>query len=197
MLPCCTWQRRNLTALSYTQIYARRNPRKKCWHLTPSVTSRVPLDGNNRVYVLHTIATIIRKDAVQRITKRHDRGTSQKGCSVFRDLLNHLTDDITNLDTKQKNEIIRSLDKIQEFNHRLYQTVPGSQIVQCGRIKTSKAKIRRARLGKVEGGGEKKWPPCLSPAPGRFSHFFFKNFTTISEPGTGYVYIKWLTSKLH
>ena len=35
------------------------------------------------------------------------------------------------------------------------QPVPGSQIVQCGRIKTSKAKIRRARLGKGGGGGEK------------------------------------------
>ena len=49
---------------------------------------------------------------------------------------------------------------------------------------TSKAKIRRARLGKRGGGGEKK---CLSPAHARFSHFFFTDFvTTISEPGTGY-----------
>lgn len=84
-------------------------------------TPRVPLDGNNRVYVLHSIATVIWKDAVQRIELQKHRGTSRKGCSVFRDLLNHLADDITNLDTKQKNEIIWSLDKIQEFNHRLYQ----------------------------------------------------------------------------
>ena len=35
------------------------------------------------------------------------------------------------------------------------QPVPGSQIVKCGRTKTSKAKIRRARLGKGGGGGEK------------------------------------------
>ena len=34
------------------------------------------------------------------------------------------------------------------------QPVPGSQIVQCGRIKTSKAKIRRARLGKGDGGAQ-------------------------------------------
>ena len=33
--------------------------------------------------------------------------------------------------------------------------MPGSQIVWCGRIKTSKAKIRRARLPKGGGGGEK------------------------------------------
>lgn len=84
-------------------------------------TARVPLDGNNRVYVLHSIATVVWKDAVQRIELQKHRGASRKGCSVFRDLLNHLADDITNLDTKQKNEIIWSLDKIQEFNHRLYQ----------------------------------------------------------------------------
>ena len=32
-------------------------------------------------------------------------------------------------------------------------------------------------------------PPCLSPAHARFSHFLFTErlFTTISEPGTGYV----------
>lgn len=84
-------------------------------------TSRVPLDGNNRVCVLHTIATVVWKDAVQRIELQKHRGASRKGCSVFRDLLNHLADDITNLDTKQKNEIIWSLNKIQEFNHRLYQ----------------------------------------------------------------------------
>ena len=33
--------------------------------------------------------------------------------------------------------------------------MPGSQIVQWERIKTSKAKIRRARLGKGGGGGGK------------------------------------------
>ena len=56
----------------------------------------------------------------QRIELQKHRGASRKGCSVFRNLLNLLADDITNLDTKQKNEIIWSLDKIQEFNHRLY-----------------------------------------------------------------------------
>ena len=36
-----------------------------------------------------------------------------------------------------------------------YQPVQGSQIVWWGRIKTSKAKIIRARLGKEGGGGGK------------------------------------------
>ena len=51
--------------------------------------------------------------------------------------------------------------------------MPGSQIVQWERIKTSKAKIRRARLGK--GGG------------GAFFAFLITErlSTTISEPGTG------------
>jgi len=39
---------------------------------------------------------------------------------VFRDLLNHIADNVTNLDKKHKDDIIWSLDKIQEFNHRLY-----------------------------------------------------------------------------
>ena len=62
--------------------------------------------------------------------------------------------------------------------------VPGSLIVQWGRIKTSRAKIRRARLGKGGGGGGKKLEPCLSPTAARFSHFFLhllteRLFTTI------------------
>ena len=39
--------------------------------------------------------------------------------------------------------------------------VPGSQIVLWKRIKTSKAKIRRARLGKWGGGGGKNGRECL------------------------------------
>ena len=59
--------------------------------------------------------------------------------------------------------------------------MPGSQIVQWERIKTSKAKIRLARLGKGGGGGGKNGrepvspPPCLSPALARFSHFLLLN----------------------
>ena len=48
------------------------------------------------------------------------------------------------------------------------QPVPGSQIVQWERIKTSKAKIRRARLEKGGGGGGKNWT-----APARFRISFF------------------------
>ena len=54
--------------------------------------------------------------------------------------------------------------------------MPGSQIVKCGRIKTNKAKIRRARLGKGGGGGEK------NGSPARFSHFFSLNdFSPLSR----------------
>ena len=61
----------------------------------------------------------------------------------------------------------------------LYQPVPGSQIVQCGCIKMSKAKIRRARLGKGGGGGEKNVP---SQPPRVFSHFFLLNdFSPLSQ----------------
>ena len=48
--------------------------------------------------------------------------------------------------------------------HRSPQPVPGSQIVQWERIKTNKAKIRRARLGKGGGGGRKNGRP-ISPQP--------------------------------
>ena len=45
----------------------------------------------------------------------------------------------------------------------------------CGRIKTSKATMRRAGLGKGGGGGEKN-------APARFSHFFLLNaFSPLSR----------------
>lgn len=83
-------------------------------------TSRVPLDLSNRVDVLHTIATVVWKDADQRIEQQKHREASRKGYSVFRDLLNHLAADITNLDTKKKNEIRWSLDKIQEFKLSLF-----------------------------------------------------------------------------
>ena len=66
--------------------------------------------------------------------------------------------------------------------------VPGFQIAQCGRIKTSKAKIRRTRLGKGGGGGEKNGNAALSlPSPRAFFAFLFTErlFTTIPEPGTG------------
>ena len=65
-----------------------------------------------------------------------------------------------------------------------YVASAGSQIVWCGRMQTRKAKIRRARLSKGDGGGEKngREPPCLSPAPARFSHFFLLNdFSPLSQ----------------
>ena len=52
----------------------------------------------------------------------------------------------------------------------LIQPVPGSQILQWEHIKTSKAKTRRARLGKGRGGGVKN-----GRAPARFSHFLLLN----------------------
>ena len=48
-----------------------------------------------------------------------------------------------------------------------FQPVPGSQIVQCGRIKTSKSE------NKTHATWERGH--CLSPAPARFSHFFLPN----------------------
>ena len=47
--------------------------------------------------------------------------------------------------------------------------MPGSQIVECGHVKTSKVKIKRARLGKGGGGGEKN----VSPQPPRIFRISF------------------------
>ena len=57
--------------------------------------------------------------------------------------------------------------------------MPGSQIVYCGRIKTSKAKIRRARLGKWGGGGEKNGRESLlaflqRPSSAHFCHVWIR-----------------------
>ena len=63
------------------------------------------------------------------------------------------------------------------------QPVPGSQIVQWERIKTSKTKVRRAQPGKGDVGGG-----ALSlPSPRAFFAFLITErlSTTISEPGTG------------
>ena len=57
--------------------------------------------------------------------------------------------------------------------------MPGSQIVQWQRIKTSKAKIRRARLGRGDGGGGKNG---LSTALARFSHFLLLNENDFPPP---------------
>ena len=84
-------------------------------------TSRTSLDINECVNILHTIARIVWKDAFQRIDLQKHRGSSQQGCSVFKDLLNHIADNVTKLDKKHKDDIIWSLDKIQETNHHLYQ----------------------------------------------------------------------------
>ena len=68
----------------------------------------------------------------------------------------------------------------------LGQPVPGSQIVQWEHIKTSKAKIRRARLGK---GGD----GALSlPSPRSFFAFLITErlSITISEPGTGQIWVR-------
>ena len=57
--------------------------------------------------------------------------------------------------------------------------MPSSQIVQWGRIKTRKAKIRRARPVRLG---------LSLPSPREFFAFLFTErlFTTILEPGTGY-----------
>ena len=47
--------------------------------------------------------------------------------------------------------------------------MPGSQIEECGHVKTSKVKIKRARLGKGGGGGEKN----VSPQPPRIFRISF------------------------
>ena len=67
------------------------------------------------------------------------------------------------------------------------QPVPGSQIVQWERIKTSKEKIRRARLGKDLTWRREKWE-SLSPVPARFSHFLLLNDFPPAEFGNS----KWL-----
>ena len=83
-------------------------------------TSKKSFDVINSVAVLHTIAKVVWKDSVERNELQKHRGSSPQGCSVFRDLLNQIADNVTNLDKKHKDDIIWSLDKIQEFNHRLY-----------------------------------------------------------------------------
>ena len=84
-------------------------------------TSKNSFDVRNSVTLLHTIAKIVWKDATQRNELQKHRGSPQQGCSVFRDLLNHMADNIGNLDKKHKDDIVWSLYKIQETNHRLYQ----------------------------------------------------------------------------
>ena len=84
-------------------------------------TSRKSFDATGSVTALHTIAVVVWKDAVQRTELQRHRGGSQQGHSVFRDLLNHIADNIGNLDKKHKDDIVWSLKKIQETNHRLYQ----------------------------------------------------------------------------
>ena len=78
--------------------------------------------------------------------------------------------------------------KVLKLEGSFTKPVQGFQIVQFGRIKTSKAKIRRTRLGKGGGGGEKNGNAALSPpSPRAFFAFLFTErlFTTIPEPGTG------------
>lgn len=84
-------------------------------------TSKNSLDIANSVTVLHTTAKIVWKDAIQRNELQKHRGSSPQGCSVFRDLLDHIADNIGNLDKVQKDNIVWALGKIQETNHRLYQ----------------------------------------------------------------------------
>ena len=84
-------------------------------------TSKNSLDIANSVTVLHTTAKIVWKDAIQRNELQKYRGSSQQGCSVFRDLLNHIADNIGNMDKEQKDDIVWALGKIQETNHRLHQ----------------------------------------------------------------------------
>ena len=72
--------------------------------------------------------------------------------------------------------------------------VPGSLIVWWGRIKTNRAKIRRAWLGQWGGGGgENGRESPVSPAPTRFLHFFLPWLSWLNdvsplswEPWTGY-----------
>ena len=84
-------------------------------------TSKESFDIVNSIHVLHAVAKIVWKDAVERQELQTHRGASKQGRSVFRELLNHVADNVTSLDKKHKDDIIWSLDKIQETNHRLYQ----------------------------------------------------------------------------
>ena len=59
--------------------------------------------------------------------------------------------------------------------------MPGSLIAKWGRIKTNRAKIRRAWLGKWGGGGgENGRESPVSPQPSRVSRISFYTFLTVS-----------------
>ena len=65
--------------------------RKKCWTLKTS------LRLTDSVTILQTIAKIVWKDVIQRNVLQKHRGSSEKGCSKFGDVLNRIADNLKRL----------------------------------------------------------------------------------------------------
>ncbi|KAJ7373342.1 hypothetical protein OS493_012934 [Desmophyllum pertusum] len=92
-------------------------------------TSKHSLDRVDLVTLLYRIARAVWHDDKQRQELQKLRGASQTGLNVFRDLLNHTADSIAASDDKHAANIIWSLDKIGETNHRLYKKFDKGKIV--------------------------------------------------------------------
>lgn len=94
-------------------------------------TSKESLETEDCIELLRKLARAVWHDEKQRLELQKIRAASAEGCSMFRQLLNHIADSTgdSNVDDKQVSTILWSLEKIGENNHRLYRRFDRGKII--------------------------------------------------------------------
>lgn len=94
-------------------------------------TSKDSLETEECIELLRKLARAVWHDEKQRLELQKIRAASAEGCSMFRQLLNHIADSTgdSNVDDKQVSTILWSLEKIGENNHRLYRRFDRGKVI--------------------------------------------------------------------